>query len=125
MVGLRGLTSLSIALHIAIGHQSKTIGRVCSFRFAVSLCLHITMTVCFNLLLLVLATTWLTHAFQPFSEQQRLKQGKPHSAGTFGDASFDEFVVQAIHAYHVPGLSIAVIENGQTSAKVVHERLAG
>jgi CubicO group peptidase (beta-lactamase class C family) len=71
-----------------------------------------------NLLLPVLATTGLTNTFQPLSEQQRLNQGKSRSPGTFGDASFDEFVVQVIHAYHVPGLSLAVIDNGHISAKV-------
>ena len=69
--------------------------------------------------LLLLATTWLVQALRPLSEQQRLNQGEPQGPGTLGDAAFDEFVLQAMQVYHVPGLSLAVIDNGQISAQVL------
>ena len=70
-------------------------------------------------LLLLLATTWLAQALRPLAEQQRLNQGEPCGPGALGDAAFDAFVLQAIKAYHVPGLSLAVIDNGQISAQVL------
>jgi hypothetical protein len=65
-----------------------------------------------NLILLALAATCLVQAFQPLSQQQRLKQGKPLSPGILG------FVLQTMQAFHVPGLSLAVIEDGQICAEV-------
>jgi hypothetical protein len=69
-------------------------------------------------ILLALAGTCLVQAFQPLSQQQRLKQGKPLSPGILGDASFRDFVLQTMRAFHVPGLSLAVIEDGQICAEV-------
>jgi hypothetical protein len=83
------------------------------------------MAVCSNLLLLVLATAWLAQAFPPVSEQQRLNQGESWRPRTLGDASFKEFVEQVMHTLHVPGLSLAIIENGQISAEVMLGRLVG
>lgn len=34
------------------------------------------------------------------------------------DHAFDEFVEQTLAAWHVPGLSIAVLEDGKTHSKV-------
>ena len=77
------------------------------------------MTIIYStLLLFALAATCLVQAFQPLSQQLRLKQGKPLSPGILGDASFKDFVLQTMQAFHVPGLSLAVIEDGQICAEV-------
>jgi hypothetical protein len=78
-----------------------------------------------KLILLALATIWLVQAFESISEQQRLKQGGSLGPGTFGDDSFNEFVLLTMKAFHVPGLSLAVIENGQICAEVTLRHLVG
>ena len=78
-----------------------------------------------ELFLLLLGTTCLAQAFQPLPEQQRLKQGESRDSGISGDASLDNFVRLAMHEYHVPGLSLAVIDDGQISTKAMLNRLVG
>lgn len=81
------------------------------------------MTIYSKSILLTLATVWLVQAFESISEQQRLKQGGSLGPGTFGDDSFNEFVLLTMKAFHVPGLSLAVIENGQICAEVTLRHL--
>jgi CubicO group peptidase (beta-lactamase class C family) len=81
--------------------------------------LRIMMAVFFKLLLLVLAATCLAEAFQCLPRQQRLFQGESQDPGIFGDASFDKFIMEVMHEYHVPGLSLAVIDNDQIAAMVL------
>ena len=71
------------------------------------------------LLLFVLATTCLAEAFQSHPGQERLSHGGLQDLGSLGDASFDKFVNELIHDFHVPGLSLAVIDSGQISTAVL------
>ena len=71
------------------------------------------------LLLFVLATTCLAEAFQSHTGQERLSHGGLQDLGGLGNASFDRFVNEVMHEYHVPGLSLAVIDSGQISTAVL------
>jgi CubicO group peptidase (beta-lactamase class C family) len=71
------------------------------------------------LLLFVLTTICLAEVFQSHPGQERLSHGKLPDPGSLGDASFDRFVNQVMHEFHVPGLSLAVIDSGQISSAVV------
>lgn len=71
------------------------------------------------LLLFVLTTTCLAEVFQSHAGQERLSHGELRDLGSLGDASFDRFVNEVMHEYHVPGLSIAVIDSGQISTAVL------
>ena len=66
------------------------------------------------LLLFVLITTCLAETFQ-----ERLFHSELRDLGGLGDASFDRFVNEVMHEYHVPGLSLAVIDSGQISTAVL------
>ena len=77
------------------------------------------MAVRIMLLLFVLTTTCLTEVFQPHLGQGRLPQGGLQDPGNLGDTSFDRFVNEVMHAYHVPGLSLAVIDSSQISTAVL------
>jgi CubicO group peptidase (beta-lactamase class C family) len=69
--------------------------------------------------LFVLTTTCLAETFQSHPGQERLPQGELQDPGSLGDASFDRFVNEIMHEYHVPGLSLAVIDSGQISTAVL------
>jgi hypothetical protein len=71
------------------------------------------------LLLFVLTTACLAEAFQSHPGQERLSHGELQDLGSLGDASFDRFVNEVMHEYHVPGLSLAVIDSGQISTAVL------
>ena len=71
------------------------------------------------LLLFVLITTCFAGAFQSHLGQDRLSYGELQDPGSLGDASFDRFVNEVMHEYHVPGLSLAVIDSGQISTAVL------
>jgi CubicO group peptidase (beta-lactamase class C family) len=71
------------------------------------------------LLLFVLTITWFAGAFQSHLGQDRLSHGELQDPGSLGDASFDRFVNEVMHEYHVPGLSLAVIDSGQISTAVL------
>ena len=77
------------------------------------------MTARTMLLLFVLATTCLAEAFQSHPGQERLSHGGLQGLGGLGNASFDRFVNEVMHEYHVPGLSLAVIDSGQISTAVL------
>lgn len=77
------------------------------------------MAVSGSLILLALVTIGFVPALQPISEQQRLQHGRPPNPGNLVDAAFREFVLQTMHAFHVPGLSLAVIDQGQICAEVI------
>ena len=71
------------------------------------------------LLLFVLTTTCFAGAFQSHLGQDHLSHGELQDPGSLGDASFDRFVNEVMHEYHVPGLSLAVIDSGQISTAVL------
>ena len=77
------------------------------------------MAVHVMLLLFMFTTTCLAEAFQSHPGQERLPQGEFQDPGSLGDASFDRFVNEVMHKYHVPGLSLAVIDSGQISTAVL------
>jgi CubicO group peptidase (beta-lactamase class C family) len=68
------------------------------------------------LLLFVLTTTCLAEVY---AGQERLSHDELRDLGSLGDAFFDRFVNEVMHEYHVPGLSIAVIDSGQISTAVL------
>jgi CubicO group peptidase (beta-lactamase class C family) len=71
------------------------------------------------LLLFVLTTTCLSEAFQSHPGQDRLSHGELPDPGSLEDASFGRFVNEVMHEYHVPGLSLAIIDSGQISTAVL------
>jgi CubicO group peptidase (beta-lactamase class C family) len=71
------------------------------------------------LLLFVLTTTCLVEVFQFHPGQERLSHDELQDPGSLGNASFDRFVNEIMHEYHVPGLSLAVIDSGQISTAVL------
>jgi CubicO group peptidase (beta-lactamase class C family) len=71
------------------------------------------------LLLFVLTTTCFAGAFQSHPGQDRLSHDELQDPGSPGNAPFDRFVNEVMHEYHVPGLSLAVIDSGQISTAVL------
>lgn len=52
------------------------------------------------------------------TEPQQQPLGAINHDGTVFDADFDRFVEEAILDWHVPGMSIAVVDNGRIESKV-------
>jgi hypothetical protein len=50
--------------------------------------------------------------------QQPLQAASKHDS--WFDLDFDKLAESTLHQWHVPGLSIAVIDNGKISSKVAH-----
>lgn len=67
-----------------------------------------------DLWLFVLPATINAADYVPYPQQ------KPIEADTKSvfDADFDAFVDKTLHQWHIPGLSIAVIDHGEITSKV-------
>ena len=70
----------------------------------------------FNVTLLLLSLASVGRTIEPSLPQQPLQAASDEEA--FFDSSFDTWVEEALKIYHVPGLSLAVIDRGKIVSKV-------